>query len=110
MSNSTKTPLALGALTSFLLLSCSPHIYYFGDAYPASSSVEVYYDAAQVKKQYKTIGRMTKDLIQSEYDKKHMIELAKKKGADGIIFSDLAMDNERKSTSVIIKAELIKFQ
>jgi tryptophan synthase alpha subunit len=53
---------------------------------------------------------MTKDLIQSEYDKKHMIELAKKKGADGIIFSDLAMDNERKSTSVIIKAELIKFQ
>ena len=110
MRNATQTPFALTALTSFLLLSCSPHIYYFGYAYPASSSVEVYYEAAQVKKQYKTIGRMTKDLIKADYDKKHMIELAKKKGADGIIFSDLSLDNERKSSSVIIKAELIKYQ
>ena len=97
------------AFLSSLLLSCSPVIHYFGEEYPSSSSVEVYYKAAEVKKPYKTIGHMTKDVIRSESDKQYMIELAKKKGADGIIFSDLSLDNEKKSTSVTVKAELIRY-
>lgn len=98
------------AVLSALLLSCSPVIYYLGDAYPASSSVDVYYDAAQVKRDYKTIGRMTKELIRSESDKRYMIELAKKKGADAIIFSDLLLEQGKKgSDQVSVKAELIKY-
>jgi hypothetical protein len=97
------------AFLSCLLLSCSPVIHYFGDDYPASSSVEVYYKAAEVKKPYKTIGHMTKEVIRSESDKKYMIEMAKKKGADGIIFSDLSLDNDKKSTLVSVKAELIRY-
>jgi hypothetical protein len=97
-------------LLSFLLLSCSPVIHYFGDTYPVSSSVDVYYDAAQVKRAYKTIGRMTKELVHSESDKRYMIELAKKKGADAIIFSDLHLDQGKKdSDQVSVKAELIKY-
>lgn len=98
------------ALLSVLLLSCSPVIHYFGDTYPASSSVDVYYDAAQVKRDYKTIGRMTKELVRSESDKRYMIELAKKKGADAIIFSDLHLEQGKKdSDQVSVKAELIKY-
>jgi hypothetical protein len=108
MNHSRQTLLPV-ALLSSLLLSCSPLIYYFGDDYPASSNVEVYYNAAEVKKAYKTIGHMTKEVIRSESDKKYMIELAKKKGADGIIFSDLSLDNEKKSTLVSVKAELIRY-
>ena len=110
MNHSRQTLLPV-ALLSSLLLSCSPLIYYFGDDYPASSNVEVYYNVAEVKKPYKTIGHMTKEVYStgSGSDKKYMIELAKKKGADGIIFSDLNMDSEKKSTTVSVKAELIRY-
>jgi len=45
----------------------------------------------------------------TEREKKIMIAEAKKKGADGIIFNDLTVD-EGKSYNVSAKAELIKFQ
>ena len=98
-------------LFSLLLLSCSPVIYYLGDSYSSTSSVQVYYDAKEVKKQYKVMGRMTKEVtLNTERDKKYMIEEAKKRGADGIIFSDLSISPERKQgEQVSVKAELIKF-
>lgn len=109
--NHSKQPLLPVAILSFVLLSCSPLIYYFGDDYPTSSSVEVYYKAEEVKKPYTTIGHMTKEVYRpdSKSDKKDMIELAKKKGADAIIFSDLNLDTDKKSTLVSVKAELIRY-
>ncbi len=97
-------------LMAVFVSACRPLIYYIGDKYPASSSVDVYYDARQIKKEYKTIGRMTHSLvIPTERDKRWMIEEAKRKGADGIIFSDLSIDQEHKSEQVTVKAELIKY-
>lgn len=109
--NHPKQPLLPVALFSSLLLSCSPLIYYFGDDYPASSSVEIYYNASEVKKPYTTIGHMTKEVYShgTESDKKYMIELAKKKGADGIIFSDLNLDKEKSGNQVSVKAALIRY-
>ena len=96
----------------FILSSCSPAIYYLGDSYPSSSSVDVFYNAKEIKKEYKTMGRMTKEVLsyKAESDRKQMIETARKKGADGIIFSDLTLETDaRKSDQVTVKAELIKY-
>jgi len=96
------------------LLSCSgPTIHYLGDSYPAAASVEVYYDAKEVKKEYKVMGRMTNDKFM-EYDieliKTKMIEKAKLVGADAVIFYDLsAEDIERVGDGISVKAQLIKY-
>ncbi|HEX2605839.1 MAG TPA: hypothetical protein VHK91_00605 [Flavisolibacter sp.] len=95
---------------TLLLLSCSPVIYYLGDNYDPTSNVEVFYDAAQVKKEYRVMGHMTKEIsLRSESDKKAMVKEAQKRGADGIIFSDLSMSADKKSEQVSVKAELIKY-
>ena len=107
-----KSPSLLFVLSSFILLSsCSPVIYYLGDSYEPTSAVEIYYDASEVKKPYKTIGRMTKEVsLSGDVEKKYMVREAKKRGADAIIFSDLNMTAERRqSQQVSVKAELIKF-
>lgn len=98
-------------ITAVFLFACSPVIYYIGDKYPASSTVDVYYDAGQIKKEYKTIGRMIKSVaLLTERDRRWMIEEAKRKGAHGIIFSDLSIDRERTGgEQVTVKAELIKY-
>jgi hypothetical protein len=97
-------------LLAILFVSCSPAIYYLGDSYASSSQVEVFYDAKEVKKEYKVIGRMVMPItFDSQREKKQMISEAKKKGADGIIFNELTVD-DNKTYNVSVKAELIKFQ
>ncbi|MDB5229694.1 MAG: hypothetical protein JWN76_499 [Chitinophagaceae bacterium] len=97
-------------LLPFLYASCSPLIYYVGDTFPPTSSIDVYYDTRDVPRNYKTIGHMTKELYFSKSERKQFIKEAKGKGADGIIFSDLYPESDRKSDHVFVKAELIKYQ
>ena len=95
-------------------LSCSgPTIHYLGDTYPASTSIELFYDVKEVKKEYKVMGRMTNDKFM-EYDieliKNKMIEKAKLVGADAVIFYDLsAEDIEQVGDGITVKAQLIKY-
>jgi hypothetical protein len=94
----------------FTIVSCSPLIYYVGDNYSQTSDVQVFYSAKEIKREYKVIGHMTKEIsYKSESDKKAMIKEAKKHGADGIIFSDINLNPDRKSDQATVKAELIKF-
>lgn len=62
---------------------------YFGKSYPATQKVDEYYDTADVKKAHTVMGKT--ELAQSfrsmEKCQQKIIELAKKKGADGVIFS-----------------------
>ena len=101
-------------LFCLVLLSCSgPTIHYLGESYGPSASVEVYYDAKEVKKEYKVMGRMTNDKFM-EYDieliKKKMIEKAKLVGADAVIFYDLSAEEiERVGDGISVKAQLIKY-
>ncbi len=85
-----------------------------GDNLSPTSTVDLYYDAYEVKKEYKVIGRMTNDRFSAynvEMIKKQMIKKAKKVGADGIIFSDLSIENNlTEGNEIAIKAELIKYQ
>jgi uncharacterized protein YbjQ (UPF0145 family) len=102
------------AFICLLLVSCSgPAIHYLGDSYQPTASVEIYYDAKEVQKEYKVIGRMTNDKFM-EYDpeiiKEEMLKKAKSVGADAIIFYDLsAAETEKVGDIVTVKAQLIKY-
>ncbi|MFD2289148.1 hypothetical protein GJU39_22845 [Pedobacter petrophilus] len=62
---------------------------YFGKSYPATLQVDEYFESSDVKKPYTVMGKS--ELLQGfrslEKAQKKTTELAKKKGADGVIFS-----------------------
>lgn len=73
------------------LFSCAPIIQYLGDSYPATTNIDVYYDENDVERDYTTIGRMTNRKAEGyriERIQESMIETAKEKGGDAIIFLD----------------------
>ncbi|NNE28471.1 MAG: hypothetical protein HKN16_02470 [Saprospiraceae bacterium] len=94
--------------------SCSPTIHFLGDTYPATTDIDVFYDAKDVEKQYKTIGKMTHDKFldyEVEAIKESMIKKAKEKGGDGIIFTQntsTRVDDEM-GDRLSITADVIKY-
>lgn len=98
-------------LVATLLISCSPNINYLGETYPETTHVDTYYDEGDIKKEFKVIGQLTGDNINSaglglDKIKDEMIIEAKLRGADGIwfLFSD-SFDNDH-----VVKAKLLKYQ
>ncbi|HTK19149.1 MAG TPA: hypothetical protein VL442_06540 [Mucilaginibacter sp.] len=92
------------------LSSCSG-VMYLGDHLPASNSVQVYYDAKDVKRDYKVIGHLGGGESSStdlESTKTKMIERAKSIGADGIIFVEI-YTKPGSSDGASVKADAIKF-
>lgn len=75
----------LGPFFIALISACAPS--YFGNTYPATQNVDVYLDAADVKKEHKTIGtaKFDKGLRSLEALQQKAIEMGKAKGADGVI-------------------------
>ena len=99
-------------LPIFTLVSCLyPYslVNYVGDRYPPTSNVDVYYAVKDITRDYTIMGRMTRELVRGDAEKKEMIEVAKRNGAEGIIFYDLETD-AGKSSVVSIKAELIRYK
>ncbi len=96
------------------LIGCRPLIHYLGDSLSPTTQVDLYYDAYEVKKEYRVMGRMTNDQF-SAYNvqmiKNQMIRKAKKVGADGIIFSSLRLENnDLQGNALAVSAELIKYR
>lgn len=71
---------------------------YFGKTYPATHKVDEYYDAADVTRDHTVMGKteLGKGFRSIEKTQAKIIELAKQKGADGVIFS---MEEEVYATS-----------
>ena len=109
MKHFNSLPSILSLLLIFTMVSCSPLIHYVGDNYPPTSSVDVYYAVKDIKRDYTIMGRMTKELTYGGQVQQEMINEAKRKGAEGIIFYDLETD-AGKSSVVSIKAELIRYK
>ena len=83
---------------------------YFGAKYPATESVEAFYAAKDITRPYKVIGHMVAAITDREWThddaRKRLTERAKQVGANGIIFSDVIRDANRKtSDEYSIKAE-----
>lgn len=62
---------------------------YFGKAYAPTQNVDEFYEAADVTKGYTVMGKteLAKGFRSLEKTQAKIIELAKQKGADGVIFS-----------------------
>ncbi|AZA85487.1 hypothetical protein EG349_01115 [Chryseobacterium shandongense] len=88
---------------------------YFGKTYPSTQRVDEYYDAGDVTKAHLIMGKTDLGIGFRSIEKtqEKIIELAKKKGADGVIFSieeevyattssgsgSLSKKNEKKATA-----------
>ncbi|MES2458654.1 MAG: hypothetical protein V4594_24075 [Bacteroidota bacterium] len=87
---------------------------YFGTRLQPTIDVQVYYAGKDINKPYKVIGRMVSAISSSERDqervKNSLIAMAKKVGADGLIFSDITREaHQKNSDDISIKAEAIVF-
>jgi hypothetical protein len=98
----------------FLITSCSSSVYYLGDSFPKTNSLDIYYAEKDVLKKYKTIGQLTNGKFINysvETIKNDMIKAAKENGADGIIIYDSYVErvNEETGDRMTVKAKLIKY-
>lgn len=101
-------------LLLILVGGCGPTVYYLGDTYESSNSLQVFYDEEEVEGPYTVMGKMTTDKSRKykpEPVKEKMIRKAQQYGADAIIFSDfyvMRLESE-KEDRLVIKAKLVRF-
>lgn len=102
-------------LFAISFLACSPHFNYLGDSYsPTVDEIDVFYDIGDIEKDFRVMGILTADNTfsskrSSDSMKEKMIEKAKQKGADGILFINIfgAMDGTDKA---VVESKLIKYK
>ncbi|MEO3403063.1 hypothetical protein AAFN85_04115 [Mucilaginibacter sp. CAU 1740] len=89
----------------FVITSCVT-TNYLGDTYPATDKIDVFYDAKDVKKEYKVIGHLITDYTSDSIEAKEALSgKAKKVGADGIIILQVTGSGDHAS----IRADAIKY-
>ncbi len=102
-------------LITIFVLSCSPKINYIGDQYPPTSEVDIYYDMADVQKDFRTMGMLSANNSQNTFlsledIKSKIIEDAKQRGADAIVFISLVSNNNDVDDQHFIEAKLLKYE
>lgn len=105
--------LSIAILASLLLLSCNP-IRYIGTSYPPTNNVDVYYSAHDVKKEYEVIGKARNVGNNLQKNQNKIIDEAKKRGADGIIYSDMQIATSvaggNSTSSDVLNADFIRYK
>ncbi len=102
--------LASIAVTIVSLLSSCASTSYMGDQHPATSSVDVFYAAKDVKKEYKVIGHVYASTSgNAEKVKASILEKAKSVGADAVIILGLADSGATKDDQVVQQADAIRY-
>lgn len=96
-------------LTMVLFSSCFSTALYIGETMPATTKIDVYYAAKDVKREYTVTGHISAPQGVDETDAKlQIIEKAKSVGADGVIVLGLDFTGGKDSTP-FYKAEAIKY-
>jgi hypothetical protein len=94
----------------FLLSACSVITpAYFGDKYPPTTSVDIYYSAHDVKQPYKVIGHLTLPNIGQDSVKSKFVAYAKTIGADAIVITGNTIDTGGKVGSDVVNADALKY-
>jgi hypothetical protein len=94
-----------------LLLSSCGTVTYFGDRLAPTSSVDIYYSAHDVKKDYTVIGHLSfVNYLQDdqEHIKARLSAYAKQVGADGIIIQGTTAVED--AADGIVKADALKYK
>jgi hypothetical protein len=92
-----------------LLVSACSQVMYFGDTLPATTSVDVFYSAHDVTRQYKVIGHLNCGYGPQDQVKKYLTNYAKKIGADAIVITGSTVTEGTKSGSDVINADALKY-
>ena len=91
-----------------LLSSCVVPITYFGDKLTPTTSVDIYYSAHDVTKQYKVIGHLTiPNNNRQDQIKAQLSAYAKNIGADAIVIT--GTDATKDSQDAVVNADALKY-
>jgi hypothetical protein len=82
---------------------------YFGDKYPPTTNVDIFYSTHDVKKEYKVIGHMNLPNIGQEVVKSKFVDYAKSIGADAIVITGNTVNDGTKSSSDVVNADALKY-
>ena len=82
---------------------------YFGDKFPPTTAVDIYYSAHDVKQPYKVIGHLTITNIGQDSVKSRFVAYAKTIGADAIVIVGNTVNNGTKSSSDIVNADALRY-
>lgn len=83
---------------------------YFGDRYPATTSVDLFYSTHDVKRTYKVIGHLTMPNIGQDSVKSRIKAYARTVGADAVVITGKTVNNGRESASDIVNADALKYE
>jgi hypothetical protein len=106
-----KNHITIPGLGLCLLLSACGTIVpsYFGDKFPPTNSVEIYYSAHDIKQDYKVIGHLTITNIGQDSVKSKLKAYGKTIGADAIVILGNTVDNGSKGASDVVNADAVKY-
>jgi hypothetical protein len=98
----------LTALSFFFLLSSCATVSYFGDRGTPTTSVDIFYSAHDVKRDYKVIGHLTYPNKNQDAVKAKLSDYAKSVGADAIIITGTAATKD--DQSAFVNADALKYK
>ena len=93
--------------SSLLLSSCSALVNYIGDKYPSTTTVDIFYSAHDVKKEYKVIGHLTYPNAGTDAVRSAMENYGKKIGADAIVI--IGIESSKDAQSTVVTADALKY-
>jgi hypothetical protein len=96
------------AIIAFCLLftSCAT-VTYFGDRLTPTTTIDVFYSAHDVKRDYKVIGHMTVPNFTKEEARTKLVEYAKSVGADAIVIN--GTESTKDTQSAYVNADALKY-
>jgi hypothetical protein len=100
-------------LLSTVVASCSlTRINYLGSSYAPTQKVDVFVDAAAVKRSFTVIGKSSVDIIRltaANFEKlqERAVEKAKEKGANAILFQDLYLIENGSTTQTVSTSDSV---
>ena|SRR5689334_2379223 len=84
---------------------------YFGDKFPPTTSVDLFYSTHDVRQPYKVIGHLTiPNVMKQDSIKAKLTANGKTIGADAIVITGNTVNNGNKSASDIVNADALKYE
>jgi hypothetical protein len=83
---------------------------YFGDRFPATTSVDLFYSTHDVKHPHKVIGHLTMTNIAQDSLKSRIIAYAETIGADAIVITGNTVNSGTKSAPDIVNGDALKYE
>ncbi len=105
----------LSIISLMFLFGCVSPIQYIGKTYPSTNNVDIYYSPHDVKKEYEVIGKVSYTGRNLQKIQIGILEEAKKRGADGVIYSNMqsttdVVNGNSSSSGRLLNADFIKYK